>query len=388
MGTTPCLYTGSVQRRLQTAAPDRVFFEKDILSCGTWEGGDCPRWNVTTDVLDGIVNSFRLQKSRGIRIPLVYEHANQARDRVGEIDELWRDNCRLMARCWAAKEDDVRHLQQVSPEVSVGVEENWKDGEGNVYPIAIEHVAIVNNPVCHGQGPFRRLSLKQSSTEGKTMKEKFVKRTIRRLLADGGVVTETADVAVEDTTPQDGDTTIAVTEVVSMIGKYFGVDLPKDVDTAKELRLVLETMMSGSPDESESDATQEMVESMPVDSMSPAMLKLSLNTLRKRYSALNKEVATRRELDLSRAKDEYSEVLDEACTSGAITAAVREELMEVGKSVGYKLSLVNHLKNAQPGQSLQMGSKTRHLRNGKAPEMQGQKQPPSNERIQEVLKNW
>ena len=132
-------------------------FSKDILRIGKWHVGG-KAWRVTRDVLARIVRSFDLAKQRGVRIPLVWDHDNSARARIGDVTGLALLGDTLMAEVDVADEDAGRKLATVANEVSVEVVEGWRDGQGHLYDWFLRHLGVVNHPVVAGQGAFKRLS--------------------------------------------------------------------------------------------------------------------------------------------------------------------------------------------------------------------------------------
>lgn len=149
---------GSLRLREQNTR--RVYYEKDVLRPGNWET-DGGSWNVTPKTLKRLVRNFNLTKRRGIKIPVVWNHSRDARDQIGEISKLYIRNGILLALFWAKDPDDVKKLGQTVSEVSVEASEDWVDGKGNEYDIAITHLGVVNLPVVGSQGNFKRLRLAQ-----------------------------------------------------------------------------------------------------------------------------------------------------------------------------------------------------------------------------------
>lgn len=349
----------TVVRRLSTEG-ERIHFEKDLLECGHYEGLTLDEndkivpwtWDVTVDDLDRLIADFSKMRERGLRVPLQYEHAGTAENRCGDITELFRDGCRLMSRGWTTANHENK-IFDADAEVSISLASPWKDGNGNLYANAPLHVAVTTNPVYANQGSFRRISL--------SLKRSFqvAEDTMPAGNGEGGDGGGDGGGSLSD---EPGET-MSVTDVISIIEEATGWTFPPEVDTPKEIKIFVKSKMEGAENATEPPA--DVLETAPIDEMAPLALRNVCRGLRKQLSTLKRDNEARRKVELSKAETEYTRVLDLACSNGVIVPAQKEELLEVGKEAGYKLSLVRHLSNAAP--QTQLGSKTRRLANGSPP---------------------
>lgn len=129
-------------------------FEKDVLAVGDWLVAG-RNWRVTPYILRTLAREAVRARRAGARVPLVWNHSSDARDKLGEVDQFLVRGDALVARGWVAKGIAARALADRRHEVSVEVRRGWRDGSGRVYPLLITHVGVVLHPVISGQANFR-----------------------------------------------------------------------------------------------------------------------------------------------------------------------------------------------------------------------------------------
>ncbi|NDF13178.1 MAG: hypothetical protein EB060_10260, partial [Proteobacteria bacterium] len=182
----------------------RRSYRKDILRVGHWRVGQ-DDWHVTKDTLQEIAKNFESGRSRRLDCPVVWNHSNDVRDRIGMVESVAVEGDTLVAN-FSIPEGVDESLLVNSGGVSVEVRENFCDGLGNSYPIMLTHVGIVNHPVVPGQGEFKRLmsldAIKKNEGQSK------MRYATRRLTINGKPTAFTrqlaeGDVAAPDETVSD-----------------------------------------------------------------------------------------------------------------------------------------------------------------------------------------
>lgn len=140
---------------------------KDVLRVGNWKAGQSD-WNVTTDVLKTLANDFAAMVAAGVRSSLYWgsrpdggplgQHGVEAKNAIATIDQVFVQDGVLYCSAYCTTEQ-AKLLENPALQVSVGVQPDWTDGAHKKYSLALLHVAIVDQPVVTGQGPFLTLSL-------------------------------------------------------------------------------------------------------------------------------------------------------------------------------------------------------------------------------------
>ncbi len=120
-------------------------------------------WPVDLWTLRRLVINFQRARDRGVRIPVVWNHSEDARDKIGEVVRLYLAGQTLRARFWATATSDADRMEESASQVSVEVVEDWVDGKGRQYDLFLSHLAIVTHPVVHPQGPVYRLGMQGSN---------------------------------------------------------------------------------------------------------------------------------------------------------------------------------------------------------------------------------
>lgn len=195
----------------QQSAPNepRTRILKDVLRLGRWKVGAGPNdfWDVTPETLTQLANEFKLAQSRGISMNLYWgarvddgQHNVSVKDAIAPIDQVFSDGERLWMTAYVTP-DVSMSLKNPANKVSIRAARDWPDGHGNVYSLMLLHVAVVDNPVMSGQGPFVDLSnelrrLFQTANGGAAMDLQELTALINELLPSG--VTLPEDLTDED----------------------------------------------------------------------------------------------------------------------------------------------------------------------------------------------
>ncbi len=334
-----CVTTNGKFRRLDIGTVGYPRFEKDILRVGRWEvstvddaGKPCKEsWDVTPKLLSMLVENFNRFAANGNRCPWIIDHDGGAEERYGDVVALRVDDETL----WATHELQEKKYQasfgeqpgdETPQEVSVDVRDNFKDGAGNFYPVCLIHVANVVNPVVTNQRGFRRLSLVSKG------------RQMAKAAADTG--SENAD-------------TFSIDEVKKMLADA-GYAVP-DIATTKES--VMASFMALTGSEGGEDPAADDTSGIPplptdgnmasLDAASPRTLKMWVKQSARQLSIVNKEKAAIEAARAADAKAAFESDVETLLAENKITPADKPELIESGKSSGWKLSMLAPFKRLQ-----------------------------------------
>ncbi|MBY0587107.1 phage protease [bacterium] len=300
----------------------RQLLDKDILHAGRWRVGD-QEWAVDVGLMRRLVMNFQRARDRGIRIPVVWNHSSDARDKVGEIVRLYLADQTLRARFWTASKS-AANLTETSSQVSVEVVQNWIDGKGRTYDLFLTHLAIVTHPVVHPQGPIYRLcsATNPNSTGGLAMK-----CAIEEAL-DQGIAASSIDLPA-----MVQEVVTLVNEIVESLGASFRLDQttpPEELVTRlRWLRDQVDALASDAGD----DASLEGTEQRQLSIRPPA-----------RQSTIPAEIES---------------ALDRCVKEGRILPAEREELRRLARGEGVSLSLVQPFERIPPRSAVAMQSRSK-----------------------------
>ncbi len=119
---------------------DRILVEREILRAGEYATEAGP-WRVTLPDLVEIQWSYQLGHVRGLDTPLTVGLSDDVRDRVGRFGslQLRGDSLWGVLSIRASEAGRVRRLR----DVRVEVRENFVDGLGNAYRLAMTNVGLV-----------------------------------------------------------------------------------------------------------------------------------------------------------------------------------------------------------------------------------------------------
>jgi len=145
-------------------APGR--FEKELLRVGRWvHPARQFVLDVTRERLVRWVESFRKMLAKGIRVPVPYGHSYDPRDNAGFLSDMRVEGDRLVGVLEIPRAEDAERLGSVAADVSVSVNPDFTDGQGERFGEVIEHVAITNYPIVTGQSNFVALESPGASAE-------------------------------------------------------------------------------------------------------------------------------------------------------------------------------------------------------------------------------
>lgn len=376
-------------------------FEKDILRSGKWTV-DGESWEVTPATLAQIVRNFNLGKERGLDCPVVWNHSQDVRDRTGIVEKLFIRGETLVGQ-FSLSNPDTESQVINSGGVSVEIREPFIDGLGNEYDLMLTHLGIVSHPVIPNQGPFKRLSLLAGT---QTMpKPRYAVRQLAngkswiRQLADGEAV---APDEKETTTPPKKEPNApdaaaesypevpeeAAGPLVVLFNRCLAraeppLQLPEGTNGTNliERATIVDSMydqidgMDGDDESGEGMSdNQYSVPDVPPEVIAPQYaqqlsLKLKTNNLTDADRAVLKLAAEvkglkaaeekTRQLALQQAEFDFRAKLEELCGTTQVLIKQKEDLLEAGKAVSWKLSILKPYESLEP--QLNTKSKTRKL---------------------------
>lgn len=227
---------------------------KDVLRVGRWaidrdpKTGELIYWDVTPATLRTLAANFRLAQSRGVASNIGKTHGNgmmiHPDDLISPIDQVVVDDGTLWISTYV--DDSQRnYLLNSARKVSIGAQDNYIDGAGNVYSLAMIHVAVTDQPVMGGQGPWLAMAAdnlnSNPSIKGTSnMDFAALKAAIDALMAAAGLnplpddtseenlverlvgVTAVIGGAVEETTETEDDTDAAMAETGAAVDSMDG----------------------------------------------------------------------------------------------------------------------------------------------------------------------
>jgi len=137
-------------------------FRKDLIGVGQWTHPDTgDEINVTTADLDRWVETFAAMKQNGVKVYVPSGHTSDSDANRGWVTEMYRDGDTLIGILEIVGEDAIKEAAR--NEVSIRVM-TFKDGKGNEYKNAIEHVALTPVPVISGQGGMVAIAASRGGT--------------------------------------------------------------------------------------------------------------------------------------------------------------------------------------------------------------------------------
>lgn len=185
------------------------FFKKDVLPVGLYTH-PLFGWklDITEERLNHFLAAFRQMRLNGVDVEVPLDHSRSAADNLGyAIDAMIErnpdnENKLTLYYILEVRGQDAIDIVKRNKNVSVAIDREYKDGEGNAYGEAIVHVSIVQQPVVPGQSDFEPVGIAAgrgsekipvftlSSLEGdKNMDPKFL-TDLRELLGAGDDLTE------------------------------------------------------------------------------------------------------------------------------------------------------------------------------------------------------
>lgn len=318
----------------------RPFFDKDVLRIGCWNVGG-RFWSVTRRTLARLVLNFQRARERGLRVPVVWNHSRDARDKIGEVVRLYVAGDALRAVFWAALPEDVQRLEASSIEMSVEVAEPWIDGAGRVYDLFLTHLAVVNHPVVPAQGPLRRWKptsdIRLSLTPGQ---------------GDPNVNPEESAAPSETSALDAREIAQLVNEIVSALGASFSIpaDAPPEslAERLRELRDRIDALVSA--------------DGPPALAAASLDVEPTVESLQARLAQVTRSLAIERDRQRRERAADFESALDRLIGEGRLAAADKAALLESGRAAEFALSLL------APFQRIPLGAAapTRPLARGSA----------------------
>lgn len=351
----PPLYTP--EQQLQAPNQPRTRLIKDVLAVGRWKVGD-DFWDVKPETLNRIARTYHDATKAGNSFNLCYGHGHpvtgsvDARDLVRPLDQVRVFGNRLFTSTYVTQ-SEADKLRNPANRVSVRVLEKWTDGTGRDWPMALLHVALVDQPVMNKQGPF--LDLCNDNR----------RRDMAEDTAEEAVVDEVADDTGDETAGGMGDTFDfpTVLDLMTRTFNLLGVDVPDGI-TEENLPIVWETLLSTLPanDDDEDDMDDGMDEmgdgaetmegldpeagALPaadlanVDASVRPILQMMLADNRALKGAVKDLSNAFLQQRAEGARSSYIKKLDTLAKAGKINAKAVVSLTHNGAAHGYDLSLL------------------------------------------------
>jgi hypothetical protein len=143
-------------------APGRVRLVKDVLWPGRYYIGEgasgAAYWDVTRQTLNDVEAAFNEQMAQGMVPPLCFTHGDDPARDIANIAHLWVDNGGLWMATYVT-EDDAAELMKLFRQVSIMARFQFTDGTGKVWPIFVQHVAVVQHGRVPNQQPFVQMGI-------------------------------------------------------------------------------------------------------------------------------------------------------------------------------------------------------------------------------------
>lgn len=333
---------------------DRRLFDKDVLRVGRWVVAG-QWWDVTPMTLRRLVINFQQARRHGVRVPVVWNHSHDARDKIGEVVRLYVSGITLRARFWIAGTGNVRQLATVDREVSVEVAEPWLDGAGRRYDLFLTHLAIVNHPVIPDQGPMRRLCIHHEPLTRETT------AMADRSGTEGELQTmEEARVDVA-----------AAVELINQIAAALGTShqLPIETTEADFVARLVEL--------------RDRIEAMVTADMAGGASQLSLED---QLTHVTRQLEQEREQSSRDREQRFSETLDRLIADGRLLARDREDLLEAARPAGYSLSLLAPFERLPAGSMIPLSGQSRRVvpSSGAIPKGKGL----TDQRVRDIVRDY
>lgn len=183
-------------------------FKKDVLPVGLYTH-PLLGWklDITEERLSHFLAAYRQMQTNGVDVEIPLDHSRSAADNLGyAIDAMIErnpdnENKLTLYYILEIRGTDAIDIVKRNKNVSVAIDREYKDGEGNAYGEAIVHVSIVQQPVVPGQSDFEPVGIAAgrgsekipvftlSNLEGdKDMDEKMLKE-LKEILGAGDDLT-------------------------------------------------------------------------------------------------------------------------------------------------------------------------------------------------------
>lgn len=361
-------------------AAGRVRLVKDVLRTGRWKAGRNSDgtdryWEVTAETLEQLANQFGDSRSRGVARNLVWGHGDpetgvvDPRDIIAPLEQLFVSNGTLWAVAYVTSEQ-ARELSNPAFKVSVRAAHDWTDGDGVQSPLALLHVAVVEQPALPGQGPFLELSHRELRDCVLGLFEPIVQpQPIAAAPTQADTAGETTPVL-----PVGGLDPERTIRQIKELCRLLGMALPESVNASNlndALDLLLPLMQKpegakdplpmapgdsagGSPHSGDSSMSEQtpLPQTPPPNSLSlaeeiAAAIEKSVAPLAARITDLSDEIRLVKSDKARQAEAAFQGKLTMLAARGCIDAATVTELAGIGARHGFDLSLLTPFDKVQ-----------------------------------------
>lgn len=216
---------------------DPLVYEKEILP----EGEIVPFVDAKQDVavvtvkkafLENLVEHFKKFKEVGTRVPLFKSHVEDADNERGLVEDLYlKPNAKGKTSAFAkVRFHDKKAAEQgTKVDVSVFVPKRFRDGRGNIFNHALQHLALTSRPICPALAGWEGPLILSFDTPSGLM-----------LAADAIPSSETPPYkrSSEDE-ENDGEGNTKMSELIDQILEALGLSAPEGADDIAKLQLIL-----------------------------------------------------------------------------------------------------------------------------------------------------
>lgn len=326
----------------QAQFPDRPLTRlvKDVLKVGRWKVGTDETFDFSADVLRQCAKSHHLLTQAGWECNLCNTHGDPQTgvvhpdDLISPLDRVVFDEASqtLWVSTYVTPAQAAK-LRQPTAKTSPRVYRDYRDGANRLYPFALGHVAVVDQPTLPAQGPF----LDMANSQGKPMDFAALLELVNQLLPEG-------------------------------------VNLPEDTDESnlvERLSLIISTIAgaTGTPTEPDPNAAPDgsAPSDLPNDPANP-MADMDLKQLRHAILDLSNQVKSLKGDQAKQREAAYCDRLKSLAKAGVIDAKGRTAWEKVGLETGWNLSLLDSIPNAK---AIDLSNQTQRHADPSAPATNG-----------------
>lgn len=138
-------------------------YRKELIKAGKFiKASTGQAFEVTSEVIDHWIKTFQRMAVNGVKVPIPLSHAavDNPEKNVGWVHSMFRENDTLVAIMGLLDPELA-----LTTDVSIYVQGEVIDGNGEKYVEPITHVALCTNPVIPGLGEFVKLSLSKGDSD-------------------------------------------------------------------------------------------------------------------------------------------------------------------------------------------------------------------------------